>query len=454
LRIAFIAFLALLFLAPIPYALVPPLPQAAALTAIWVLVVWTAIVRWMSGADSGLRSVRWEAAALVVLAAWICVQMLPLGGSLAHPLWAELPVWLGRDLGGSISLSPELTFEALMRLLAYGGLFWLVLQFGQDRRQAMIILAVVVATGWLNALYGIVNYILGNETVLLASRVAYTDDVTGTFVNRNSAAAFFGLCLLPGVAYLAGALLTSSRSSRGRSRSERISALQRKLERAFLGIAVLAVPGSALLMSPSRAGTLSVVAAVVIVLALTAATTAKGSRGTWIAVAGLGLVILVGIIFGSERLASRLEAGGLSLDDRAVAYQALWRAIQDSPFLGFGFGSFERSFYLYMPASLSTLFDRAHNDWLEGVAGLGWIGALLLNAILASLTVRSLFGVFRRRRDRLFCIAAVAASLQLAIHSFVDFSLQIPAVTFVFIVLLALGVAQSSSSRAHHHDAE
>jgi hypothetical protein len=62
----------------------------------------------------------------------------------------------------------------------------------------------------------------------------------------------------------------------------------------------------------------------------------------------------------------------------------------------------------------------------------------------------ALRGVFARRRDQLFPLAAAAATVLVALHALVDLSLQIPAVAVTYTALLGLGVAQAipSSRRA------
>jgi len=54
-----------------------------------------------------------------------------------------------------------------------------------------------------------------------------------------------------------------------------------------------------------------------------------------------------------------------------------------------------------------------------------------------------------RRRDWLYPAIGVAATILVAIHSFVDFSLQIPAVAFVYATIMGVAVAQAFSSSSN-----
>ena len=64
-------------------------------------------------------------------------------------------------------------------------------------------------------------------------------------------------------------------------------------------------------------------------------------------------------------------------------------------------------------------------------------------AILFGMCVR---GVFRRRRDRVYAVAAVGATLLVGLHALVDFSIQIPAIAMFYTAILATGCAQARPS--------
>jgi hypothetical protein len=56
-------------------------------------------------------------------------------------------------------------------------------------------------------------------------------------------------------------------------------------------------------------------------------------------------------------------------------------------------------------------------------------------------------GVRLRRRDAVFPCLGIATTVLVALHATVDFSLQIPAVTYTYCFLLGAAVAQSWPSR-------
>src|SRR5690348_6904012 len=81
-----------------------------------------------------------------------------------HPVWTlvadgpQAPV-------GSISADPRRGEQALIRLLTYAGLLWLSFLVGLDARWARRALVSVVLAGTAFALYGLLVFVSGNETI-------------------------------------------------------------------------------------------------------------------------------------------------------------------------------------------------------------------------------------------------------------------------------------------------
>ena len=65
---------------------------------------------------------------------------------------------------------------------------------GAERDRARRILFVIACSGALYAIYGIVSFLIEPTMLLWRDKTAYLGSVTGTFINRNTAAAYFGSC--------------------------------------------------------------------------------------------------------------------------------------------------------------------------------------------------------------------------------------------------------------------
>jgi O-antigen ligase len=154
-----------------------------------------------------------------------------------------------------------------------------------------------------------------------------------------------------------------------------------------------------------------------------------------------GLFILNGGTVGA-RFDNLIETAGVT-DFRPVMWQAAQHAIVDHPLTGIGLGAYHDAYLLYADKFAPYIVDRAHNDYLELTAGLGipaaltWIFAFLL------MVYRCAAGALRRRRRRIYSVTAVSAATLVGFHSIFDFSLQIPAVSIIFAVLMGIGIGQS-----------
>ena len=89
------------------------------------------------------------------------------------------------------------------------------------------------------------------------------------------------------------------------------------------------------------------------------------------------------------------------------------------------------------------IYDRAHSTLLELAAEAGVpLASLVVIGWMIGLGVL-VHGVRFRRRDRIIPAAALAVAALAGLHSFVDFSLQIPGFAIVAFGLFGAGVAQS-----------
>ncbi|MFD2264720.1 O-antigen ligase family protein [Lacibacterium aquatile] len=354
-----------------------------------------------------------------------------------HPLWAE-----SGASSGAISLDPAATLTALMRLLAYGGVFWLALQVGRDRNRARNGLKAVAILAIIQAAYGLALYFIGSDTILWFQKWAYIGDVTGTFVNRNAFGAYAGLGLLACLAVAAGTMA----EERGRRRGARDTA-ELLLNRTAPYLVGLGLLGTALLLSHSRGAFLATAVAILFLLALFGFGRLLSARVAW----GLTTItLLVGglaVAVSGEATLTRLAESTEIQGDRGQLYRLSLNAIAEAPLMGHGYGAFEQSFRLYRDTSLPrpVIYDFAHNIHLEVLVGLGIPGAMLLYAAILIPLSLCLKGVITRQRDKEYSALALAAAVLLAGHGLVDFSLQIPAIAVLFAFLLGLGVAQSWS---------
>lgn len=130
-----------------------------------------------------------------------------------------------------------------------------------------------------------------------------------------------------------------------------------------------------------------------------------------------------------------------SADRRFINYPHVVEAIEDRPLLGYGLGAFDPVHLTYRSPDEPGWFNRAHSDYLElahtaGIPAAVWF-LMALGIAIVFLVRRLVFGL----QYRAFIALGITTSLQLAIHSTVDFSLQMPAVSYLWVAILAVSLA-------------
>jgi O-antigen ligase len=379
---------------------------------------------------------------------WILIQASTwIPTSLENSIYQYGRDTYGIDLAGSITINRSLTYVALLRLLTEGAVFWLFLQLCRSPQRAHWTVQAVAIIGIAYAIYGIVAFFAFPGTILWFTKYAYLDSVTSTFINRNSYATYVGIGLLCALACTFSAYVRSANFV-GRSALRRAIAFVASTAGGagwwLVGSFILSL---ALVRTGSRGGILASVAGLI---ALILMVSLRGRNAT-AAMASLLSLLAAGVaifVFG-DFFAGRLLALGLDSADRFAVYRLTMLSILDAPWKGFGYGTFEYVFPMYRDNSLSpySFWDKAHNTYLEFIQGLGIPTAALFLLMLLLLALRCGHAALTRKSSATAPLVATAATVIVALHSFVDFSMQIQAVALTWTALLGAGVAQSWSSR-------
>lgn len=450
----FVAFLAVLALAPLPYGGNTPLAAA------WLAVAMGALVLlWAGAALITPERLRLSApvgvamlTSLLVLC-WIWLQVRPdvvglLPGLEAHPVWKAVE-GRGGQLEPTIAIDPWGAREAVMRLLAVWAAFWLAYALAQEAGRARRLVQTLVVVGAAYAAFGLGLHFGGIEYLLTEEKSWYRGDVTATFVNRNNYATYANLGLLAALGLLVEPFLAARGGDLRRRAAELLTTLTTR--KALLLVATLLL-ATAMLLTHSRGGMLSGLAGVTLLLLLALAAARPSLRTGFLLVAlALGLLAALVAYSGAgtlDRLAEIEGDADLAAGTRLAAYERALAMIAERPWTGHGFGGFAATFHLWRDERFVAFFDKLHNTWLEHAVELGLPATALLYLgplLILGLCVR---GVLVRRRDQLFPLVAAAATVCTGLHALVDFALQIPAVAVTFAALLGAGAAQATPTSA------
>jgi O-antigen ligase len=367
-----------------------------------------------------------------------------------HPLWAEASKVLGVELQPSVSIARNAPYYNLGPVAANILALVLGLVTGLDRRFAR---RVLVAAGWAGAIYaayGIFADLFTPTSILWREKEAYIGVVTGTFINRNTAAAYFGSMAVIWLLILLEAI--RDRLPHGMLRWRYVWEKIILQARADMMVPFLLffLCLSALFMTQSRGGVIFSIGAFILTFWLFFYRDLMGraNRALTIIAAILISLVLFQVLTGA--IGNRLDTQGLADAGRIITYKSTLKMIADHPWFGTGLGTFVWSFPAYRSDDVSMwgVWDMAHSTPLQMASEVGI--PLTLVAALAWLVALAVLlrAVFTRRRDTIIPLAAFAISFIGLGDSMIDFSLQIAGYSIVVFGLLGVGLAQSFRSPA------
>ena len=362
--------------------------------------------------------------------AQLMVHFVP--DSWAHPLWSLVP-----GAAASISADPHQGAHVLMRLAAYGMVFWIAVRTAQAPQTAHACLRAFAVFSMALAAYGLYAINTGSNVFLgdLASQ-----HLSASFVNRNSYATFAGF----GLVVCLGLLLRAAGSWERKRRRALLGLLDGLLSGGWLWITGILLCGGALMLTQSRGGA---GAALIGVLTVLTTIRARGGKAAFGPVLVIGAITAVVLYSASAGTMERIVATDGNGEGRFLVYPQVWALVLDRPLLGHGLGAFEDVFRAAVPVGAATgAWDKAHNSYLENALELGLPAAAALYLALALIGLQLLRGLLSRRRDRAPVAVAFSCFLLAGFHAFFDFSLQMPALAACFAWLIGIGYVQSFSS--------
>jgi O-antigen ligase len=124
------------------------------------------------------------------------------------------------------------------------------------------------------------------------------------------------------------------------------------------------------------------------------------------------------------------------------------------PLWGSGFGSYKYIYFLYDTEGVGWI-THSHNDYLETFAEGGISGGVLFLLPIGWLLV-SLYRMWLARRNpkvKAIGLGALVACFSVGFHSIFSFALRIPAISFLFVLIMVLGIKMVTYKLEAPHDA-
>lgn len=449
----FYALLAVVVLAAVPYGTVETWWEALFEISVFFLAALSLVVWRLEGE----RSLKLDAmfAPLAVLILFAVFQTLPLTGASG-----DAAARASGELRRAFSADPFQTRLTALKLLALTATLWLFLRHASSLERLRALVHTVLGVGVASALFGIFRQATQGDSPDFV--LPYLEPSLGyaQFINQNH------------FAYL---METSLGLALGMIFGKGV-----RREQALSYVAAALPVWTALVLSKSRGGILSMLCQFLFVALLAGvarkrsdappdfdgfdktkrrASSAKASKGRagaryavrFALIASLLFAVAFGVVWmGGDNVVTRLESvsseisregvegrGGVS---RIEIWRATWRMFEENPFAGAGFGAYSAAVARYHEASGELKPQQAHNDYLEILASGGVIGAALAAWFVVVLIRRTRRVFLRSSRDpfrRAVCLGAATGMFGVAVHSIVDFGLQITSIALFFVALVA-----------------
>jgi O-antigen ligase len=364
-------------------------------------------------------------------------------------LWWPGPALLAAYLICDAFVARPAVYLARVQLLAVAAYlcgFFLAALAARDSEARLFIWTVLIALGFVEALYGLVQYTTDWQQVLAFKKVEYLAQATGTYINPNNFAGLLEM-LLPLV--FARALCEFEQwtaKSRGPGRRAELWLRVDSGPRfAFFLFGTLLLT-AALLFSRSRAGIVASWAGLLLVASIWTIRSRSHSSAAVIVVSLVALTLTAGAWIGLGPVFMRYRAAGEDLPSRVEVWKDTAALIRAHPYWGTGPGSFVDAYTRVQTSHLALRLNHAHNDYLEFAAEWGVPGAVLLFALVGIVLVRAFRGLRRTARaaDWFLLLGCCAGVFSLLLHAAVDFNLHIPANALLFAVLLGLASTLSA----------
>jgi O-antigen ligase len=362
------------------------------------------------------------------------------------------PVWQASAdvLGSPLPPSPSLSMVRDQPLFALGAplaaMLCLLVSFIVciDRKRAHRLLHVVAWSGSAYAVFGIAAWLIDPTHVLWMKKQAYFTVLTATFINRNTAAVYFGACSIIWLLILLERLRQRLPAA-GLSLAAIGQLLQNLGRSAMIEFVAFFVCLAAMFLTGSRAGVmLSLLAALIALGLFVLKIVPLGRKSLRYLLVAACILFVVTQVLGAGVMA-RFDSEGLAGGGRPETYRSTLAIIEDHPWLGTGLGTFAWVFPAYRSSAGTSwgVWERAHSTPLEIASDMGLPLAGVVTAAWAGVFAVLFYGLWARNRDHIIVVAALAVATLAITHSLIDFSLQIPGFALVVFALVGAGLAQS-----------
>jgi len=409
-----------------------------------------------------------------VLLVFLFLQIIPLPDGVLKLLSPEAAVVAAKSLFAPSSLGQvavEKGWSALapyahpvrmsiIRLTVYGLFFFGLIQVLNSKKRIDLAIWLILITGCFEALYGLIQTYSGSEHIWWFKKLAYRGDVCGTYINRNHFAGFMEMGVLVAAAFTAALAPrkkeTEVISRKKRSLSSRMSkalSAEEEFTKRILIVFSGVVLGIGLIFSASRGGMIAT-AGSMLLMGLLYVFRKRYRRNGFILLFLFLLIAAYAIKIGVEYPMGRFKSFYSSLEARTRYAQKTIDMFDDYKIAGVGVGNFKYAFPKYQAPEDRVFIRFAHNDWAQYLAEAGIVGLCLLLFGISYYVFRTMKLWMKRKDPYAVCLGVLPMVVlaDMAVHSYSDFNLHIPANFMILVAIMAIGYAALHLERHSRRD--
>jgi O-antigen ligase/tetratricopeptide (TPR) repeat protein len=392
---------------------------------------------------------------LSLLLLWMFLQLIPLPPDIVkliapaiHQTYAPLLDLNGNNHWIPLTVNQKTSLLEWIRLTSYGVFYILTVQL---LSRSKLLTKTVKIIAWLSigiAFLAIIQKVTSPHEIYWFRPTPSNSGTVGPWVYHNHYAGFMELVFPLTLAlffYYRPAFIYQQNF---RSRAASIFSAPGSNLHFFLGFGVILILAS-VFIALSRGGIVAISLGLFFFLLLLSSKRAKS--GSVLSLVLIGCLLLAVTWIGWDPILTKFnrtltETGGIN-DARLHVWQDCAPMIRDFFFTGTGFGTFIHVYPQYSTIPSTSIFDHAHNDYIELLTDGGIIGFLLAAWFVLTIIIHG-FQKLRSRRDHysiLIIIAGLTAIFSLLLHSVTDFNMHNGANGLYFFFLCGLLISAANT---------
>jgi O-antigen ligase len=388
---------------------------------------------------------------------FIAFQLLPLPGFLLNvisPGTSDIIDVLKSSppLFHSISVLPAETLAFGLRLFVLVFFFYVSVKIRLEQNEIFSLINVMIVSSVIQTIFAFLKLIQGNRFFYLFFYEDRSLDphLTGTIANPDHFSFYLEMIFPLAVAVLLARWLFIGPHASSR---EKLSSLLADKKAVFLSVLPIFLIGAGIIFTGSGSGMIILLLSLFLLGSLTFYfSTSHHLRYNIRAVFPI-IVILIILMGLQKNLGTFMRSYNGNINCFTCWFNTI-KLFSGFPLFGAGFGSYKYIYLLYDTEGTGWI-THAHNDYLETFAEGGIGGGILFLLPIGWLLV-SLYRMWLARRNpavKAIGLGALVACFSVGFHSIFSFALRVPAVSFLFVLIMVLGIKMVTYNLDAPHDA-